>query len=205
MSKTLTPPSSTRLERVAARVCAALGEVRVPLRQLWDPYNCPVDLLPYLAWAFSVDRWDENWPQTTKRKAIADAFYLHRYKGTTGAMRRAVEPFGYFIRVNEWWNIDTDPGTFTLDIGVEDEGISEETYQELERLIADVKPCSRQMLGMSLHLQTTGPVYVGASAYLGDTLTVYPYFPETISVGGAEYVGSAIHLIDTVEISPSGN
>jgi Bacteriophage P2-related tail formation protein len=58
---------------------------------------------------------------------------------------------------------------------------------------------------MSLHLQTTGPVYVGASAYLGDTLTVYPYFPETISVGGAEYVGSAIHLIDTVEISPSGN
>ena len=140
MSKTLTPPSSTRLERVAARACASLGEVRVPLRQLWDPYTCPVDLLPYLAWAFSVDRWDENWPQTTKRKAIADAFYLHRYKGTTGAMRRVVEPFGYFIRVNEWWNIDTDPGTFTLDIGVEEEGISEETYQELERLIADVKP-----------------------------------------------------------------
>lgn len=205
MSKTLTPPSSTRLERVAARACASLGEVRVPLRQLWDPYTCPVDLLPYLAWAFSVDRWDENWPQTTKRKAIADAFYLHRYKGTTGAMRRVVEPFGYFIRVNEWWNIDTDPGTFTLDIGVEEEGISEETYQELERLIADVKPCSRHMLGMSLHLQTTDPLYVGASAYLGDTLTVYPYFPETISVGGAEYVGSAIHLIDTVEISPSGN
>ena len=82
---------------------------------------------------------------------------------------------------------------------------AKETYQELERLIADVKPCSRHMLGMSLHLQTTGPLYVGASAYLGDTLTVYPYFPETISVGGAEYVGSAIHLIDTVEISPSGN
>ncbi|MBA7950962.1 phage tail protein I [Citrobacter freundii] len=205
MSNDLLPPSASRMERVAARVCASLGEVPVPLRQLWNPWTCRADLLPYLAWAFSVDCWDEAWPINTKRKAVADAFYLHRYKGTTGAMRRVVEPFGYFIRVNEWWNIDTDPGTFTLDIGVEEEGISEETYQELERLIADVKPCSRHMLGMSLHLQTTGPLYVGASAYLGDTLTVYPYFPETISVGGAEYVGSAIHLIDTVEISPSGN
>ncbi|MDU2883441.1 MAG: phage tail protein I, partial [Enterobacter sp.] len=171
------------------------------LRQLWNPWTCRADLLPYLAWAFSVDRWDEAWPISTKRKAVADAFYLHKYKGTTGAMRRVVEPFGFFIRVNEWWNIDTAPGTFTLDIGVEDQGISEETYQELERLIADVKPCSRHMLGMSLHLQTTGDLYIGAGSYSGDTLTVYPYFPETIAVGGDDYTGAAIHLIDTVEIA----
>ena len=137
MSNDLLPPSASRMERVAARVCASLGEVPVPLRQLWNPWTCRADLLPYLAWAFSVDRWDEAWPINTKRKAVADAFYLHKYKGTTGAMRRVVEPFGFFIRVNEWWNIDTAPGTFTLDIGVEDQGISEETYQELERLIAD--------------------------------------------------------------------
>ena len=37
--------------------------------------------------------------------------------------------------------------------------------------------------------------------YIGDTLTVYPYFPETISVGGADYTGAAVHLIDTVEIA----
>ncbi|WP_286104321.1 phage tail protein I, partial [Escherichia coli] len=23
--------------------------------------------LPWLAWAFSVDRWDEKWPEATKR------------------------------------------------------------------------------------------------------------------------------------------
>ena len=107
MSNDLLPPSASRMERVAARVCASLGEVPVPLRQLWNPWTCRADLLPYLAWAFSVDRWDEAWPINTKRKAVADAFYLHKYKGTTGAMRRVVEPFGFFIRVNEWWNIDT--------------------------------------------------------------------------------------------------
>lgn len=201
MNKTLLPPSASHLERIAARVCATLGEVQVPLRKLWDPHTCPVDLLPYLAWAFSVDRWSEYWPEATKRKAISDAYYLHRYKGTTGAVRRVVEPFGYLIRVNDWWNIDTAPGTFTLDIGIEEEGISEETHVELERLIADVKPCSRHMLGLSLHLQTSGSFYVGGSAYLGDTLTVYPYYPETLLVSGTDYVGSAIHLTDTMEIT----
>ena len=90
MSNDLLPPSASRMERVAARVCASLGEVPVPLRQLWNPWTCRADLLPYLAWAFSVDRWDEAWPISTKRKAVADAFYLHKHKGTTSAVRRVV-------------------------------------------------------------------------------------------------------------------
>lgn len=202
MSNDLLPPSASRMERVAARVCASLGEVPVPLRQLWNPWTCRADLLPYLAWAFSVDRWDEAWPINTKRKAVADAFYLHKYKGTTGAMRRVVEPFGFFIRVNEWWNIDTAPGTFTLDIGVEDQGITEDTYLELERLISDAKPCSRHMIGMSINLQTSGPYWVGAASYLGEEITIYPYINETIISGGTVHEGGAVHVIDTMRVNP---
>ncbi|HBV1483194.1 phage tail protein I [Escherichia coli] len=202
MSNDLLPPSASRMERVAARVCASLGEVPVPLRQLWNPWTCRADLLPYLAWAFSVDRWDEAWPINTKRKAVADAFYLHKYKGTTGAMRRVVEPFGFFIRVNEWWNIDTAPGTFTLDIGVQDQGITEDTYLELERLISDAKPCSRHMIGMSINLQTSGPHWVGAASYLGEEITIYPYINETIISGGTAHEGGAVHVIDTMRVNP---
>lgn len=202
MSNDLLPPSASRMERVAARVCASLGEVPVPLRQLWNPWTCRADLLPYLAWAFSVDRWDEAWPISTKRKAVADAFYLHKYKGTTGAMRRVVEPFGFFIRVNEWWNIDTAPGTFTLDIGVQDQGITEDTYLELERLISDAKPCSRHMIGMSINLQTSGPHWVGAASYLGEEITIYPYINETIISGGTAHEGGAVHVIDTMRVNP---
>ena len=202
MSNDLLPPSASRMERVAARVCASLGEVPVPLRQLWNPWTCRADLLPYLAWAFSVDRWDEAWPINTKRKAVADAFYLHKYKGTTGAMRRVVEPFGFSIRVNEWWNIDTAPGTFTLDIGVQDQGITEDTYLELERLISDAKPCSRHMIGMSINLQTSGPHWVGAASYLGEEITIYPYINETIISGGTAHEGGAVHVIDTMRVNP---
>ncbi|WP_127960157.1 phage tail protein I [Serratia microhaemolytica] len=201
MHSELLPPNATQLERVAARVAASLGEVPVPLRQLWSPLSCRVELLPYLAWAFSVDRWDEKWPEATKRQAIADAFYLHRYKGTTGALRRVVEPFGFFLRINEWWQIDSAPGTFTLEIGVQEQGINEESYLELERLIDSVKPCSRHLLRLSLQLQTSGHFYSGGACYCGDTLTTYPYFAEAIAVDGNGYAGAALHLIDTLEVA----
>jgi len=200
MNNTILPPSSTRLERIAARVCASLGEIPIPLRQLWNPWTCRADLLPYLAWAFSVDRWDENWPVDTKRQAVADAFYLHKFKGTTGAIRRVVKPFGYLIKVHEWWNIDTVPGSFTIDIGVQDQGISDATYRELERLIAGVKPCSRHLLAMNLHLQTTGAFYMNAASYSGDTVTVYPYFSGVLSVGGEMKTAAATYAFDTMEI-----
>jgi len=42
----LLPPSATPLERYAAAALAALGQLRVPLRDLWNPMTCPIDLLP---------------------------------------------------------------------------------------------------------------------------------------------------------------
>ncbi len=81
-------------------------------------------------------------------------------------MRRVVEPFGFLNRIIEWWQTGETPGTFRLDIGVQDQGITEDTYLELERLISDAKPCSRHMIGMSINLQTSGPHWVEPPAIL---------------------------------------
>ncbi|WP_232695865.1 phage tail protein I [Yersinia kristensenii] len=70
---------------------AEITRVPVPLRTLWDPWQCPVTLLPYLAWALSVDRWDFNWSEATKRHVIASSFFIHQHKGTISALRRAVD------------------------------------------------------------------------------------------------------------------
>jgi len=198
---TLLPPGSSALERRLAEACGDMADLDVPLRQLWDPETCPVSFLPYLAWARSVDRWDESWPELVKRQVVKDSFYVHQHKGTIGAVRRVVEPFGFLIRVVEWWKTNEAPGTFRLDIGVQEQGITEETYQELERLIDDAKPRSRHLIGMSINLQTAGSSFVGAGAYLGDSLTVYPYLPESIVVAGESYAGNAIHFIDTMKVS----
>ncbi|WP_407321490.1 phage tail protein I [Dickeya ananatis] len=196
----LLPPGSSTLEHVVATTGASVENVPIPLRQIWNPDTCPVELLPYLAWTWSVDRWDESWSEAVKRKVIKDAFFIHRHKGTIGALRRVVEPLGYLIRIKEWWQTGDVPGTFRLDIGIQESGITEESFQELERLIADAKPVSRQMLGLNINLDTQGTVSLGASSYSGDELTIYPYFPETISISGEEFTGGAIHLIDDLNV-----
>lgn len=70
----LLPPGSTPLERRLAQTCSGISDLQVPLRDLWNPATCPVSFLPYLAWAFSVDRWDESWTESVKRQVVKDAF-----------------------------------------------------------------------------------------------------------------------------------
>lgn len=201
MNDRLLPSGSTQLEVAAAQALAQIGRLKVPLRELWDPQTCPLTLLPYLAWAFSVDRWDENWTESAKRSAVRAAWFVHKHKGTVGALRRVVEPLGYLIRITEWWQTHDNPGTFQLDVGVLETGITEEMYLELERLIADAKPCSRHLIGLSINLDVTGDFYIAAAAYDGEELTVYPYIPETITASGAGFTGSAIHLIDNLRVN----
>ncbi|MBB9526862.1 phage tail protein I, partial [Escherichia coli] len=114
-----------------------------------------------LAWAFSVDRWDEKWPEATKRAVIRDAYFIHCHKGTIGAIRRVVEPLGYLINVTEWWETSDPPGTFRLDIGVLESGITEAMYQEMERLIADAKPASRHLIGLNITRDIPGYLFAG--------------------------------------------
>ena len=168
----LLPLSSTQLERA---IEAALAETtEIPLRTLYNPDTCPAHLLPWLAWTWSVDRWDSGWTEAVKRSAIRSAFYVHAHKGTIGAVRRVVEPLGYVINVTEWWETSDPPGTFRLDIGVLESGITEEMYFEMERLIADAKPASRHLIGLNIIQDIPGHMYVGGVVYDGDIITVYP-------------------------------
>jgi len=201
MSDRLLPSGSSVLEVAAAKSCATIEAIPAPLRRLWNPQTCPAELLPYLAWAWSVDRWDAGWSESTKRAVVSASQYVHKHKGTLGSIRRVVEPLGYLIRIVEWWKTGGEPGTFRLDVGVLDTGITEEMYNELERLIADAKPCSRHLIGLSINLDASGALPVAAACYSGDELTVYPYTPELISVGGPGYSGAAVHLIDLTEVS----
>ncbi|CAI0730920.1 phage tail protein I [Serratia entomophila] len=170
----LLPPGSSSLERRAAEACATVSDLVVPLRDLWNPEQCPVAFLPYLAWAFSVDRWDEKWPETEKRKAVKDAFYIHRRKGTVAAIRRVIENMGYSMSIEEWWQVADPAGTFRLVIDVNDIGITDALVNELERLIGDAKPASRHIAGISIATRSMGIITIGAAVTDGDIITVYP-------------------------------
>lgn len=205
MSIALLPSNNTQLERLAAQALAQIERVPVPIRDLLSPARCPVELLPYLAWAFSVDRWESSWSEATKRQVIASAYYVHAHKGTIGALRRVVEPLGYLLRVTEWWQEKPEgvPGTFRLDIGVLESGITEEMFESLTLLIDDAKPVSRHLTGLAIVLETRGRTFIGATALHGDTTTVYPYEPGPIEVSTPAILqGGAAHIIDIMSVYP---
>lgn len=198
----LLPGNSTPLERQAAQALAQIQRVPIPLRTLYNPDLCPLPLLPYLAWAFSVDRWDSKWTEAAKRAACHAAYYVHSRKGTIGSLRRVVEPLGYLIDVVEWWQ--TEPvgprATFALKIGVLDTGITEEMYQELERLIDDAKPVTRHLTGLAISLETQGNLDIAVSVYEGDEIDVYPPVMRDIEVTGSFGVVGREHTIDTLDV-----
>ncbi|AMT88899.1 MULTISPECIES: phage tail protein I [Pseudomonas] len=198
--KSLLPLNSTQLER--AMEAAFFEQTIVPLRDLYNPDTCPAHLLPHLAWAWSVDRWDYRWPEATKRAAIKASFYIHKHKGTIGAIRRVVEPLGYLIEIVEWFKTVPEgvPGTFALKIGVLDTGITEEMYQELERLIDDAKPVTRHMIGLAISLETQGNLSVGVTLYDGDELDIYPPEMQDIEITGSFGVVGREHSIDIMDI-----
>lgn len=199
--QSLLPLNRTPLER--ALEGAAADDLKVGLRSLYNPDTCPVHLLYQLAWAWSVDRWDDSWSEATKRSVIRSAFFVHAHKGTLGALKRVVEPFGYLIEVEEWWQAEPSgvPGTFALKIGVTDAGISEQTYYELTSQIDDARPVSRHMIGLAISLESRGAAYFGFLLQDGDELDIYPPAPPDVEVRGSIGRGGREHSIDTLDIA----
>lgn len=160
--------------RSAEAGTAKLSGITVAIRTLWTPTVCPVDLLPYLAWALSVDRWDKNWPAERKIAAIQRSYWLHRRKGTRAAVRRVIEDMGFSATFAEWFDVGDEPGTFRLQVDVNEVGLTPKTLDELDRLIGDAKPVSRHLSRLDVISRTSGSIYMGAALYTGDIVTIYP-------------------------------
>lgn len=100
----LLPPNSTATERAIEGATERGSGMAVPVDTLWNPATCPAPLLPWLAWALSVDIWDSQWSEARQRAVIAASVEVHRRKGTLGSIRRALEAAGYGTAiVRETW------------------------------------------------------------------------------------------------------
>ncbi|SHE79272.1 phage tail protein, P2 protein I family [Loktanella atrilutea] len=91
----LTPPNATELEEAFDALAERRLELAAPVNTLVDPTSVPARFLPWLAWSFSVDTWDDQWTEEEKRSVIVASIFVHRRKGTIGAIRRAIIAAGY--------------------------------------------------------------------------------------------------------------
>lgn len=179
-STSLLPPNASALERAVEAACAAIGDIPVPLATLWDPWACPAPLLPWLAWAFSVDSWDASWSERTKRQVIDASYWVHKHKGTVGSIRRALIAAGFDQpRILDGLGGQRYDGKTTHDgryfYGWElawalyrvvlDKPIRNDQAVTLRAILADTAPARSELL--SLEFQTVANLYDGRSSYDG--------------------------------------
>ncbi|HHG3093095.1 TPA: phage tail protein I [Vibrio parahaemolyticus] len=202
--KSLLPPNaSNRLKAIEEAITPFLP---VPNKTLWDPWNCPVDLLPWLASAMQVEDWDSNWPEETKRRSIAYSFLIHKHKGTRYAVDTALTSFGFdSVKLIEWFE-DTEgklePGEFLVKVSVEQSGIDENLHAQLINKINRVKNVRSHLKVVELELSSRGEFYFGSNSFSGETTEIRPWEIEEIKVTDTCLFGSSLQGADIVAIYP---
>ena len=103
-STNLLPANATAFEVELAHLSGYLSEIDpTVVETIWDAWRCPARLLPWLAWALSVDVWEDDWSEIVKRQAIADSPYYHRIKGTKRAVLSALSLSSRPATITEWF------------------------------------------------------------------------------------------------------
>ncbi|BBQ50125.1 phage tail protein I [Acinetobacter pittii] len=173
----LLPPNMTPFEKKIVQTTAKSTELNTNLSSLIRVDDAPTDFLSILAWQFSVDRWQDDWPDEVKRAQIKNSIKVHTYKGTNFALRSIVESFGYSLTIHEWWQESpmNEPGTFQITIETNGRALTEKTSKTLVELLQDAKPLTRELKGIEINvINVQGETNVACGCYGGDDVTIYP-------------------------------
>ncbi|HWL51347.1 MAG TPA: phage tail protein I [Chthoniobacteraceae bacterium] len=195
----LTPPNWTLQERALAASTARATVVPVRVREVWSPQTCPLDLLPWLAWALHVDSWDAAWPEQIKRNVVAASIEIHRRKGTIGALKRALQAVGYEVHIDEATGV---PYTFRLQVDVTGGGGSEELYSRVEKIALENKNVRSHLLGVDALMKAEGNAYVSSAVVTGEDTSVYPLLVRELSAMPGLYVAAVEHTQDFLRVFP---
>jgi phage tail P2-like protein len=198
----LLPANSTTLEQELSRLSVPLDRLDAEvLATIWDAWRCPAVLLPWLAWALSVDHWDADWDEVRKRQSIADSPAYHRRKGTVSAVETAVSLSGYPYQISEWWQRVPAGrrGTAIIHIDVPTERVVD-VFRRVWPLLMTSKPKSRPVflgVGEQAHMS----LHVGAGLLEETLITIQPYAYVGENAEGAVTLGAGLldETLTTIE------
>lgn len=95
--------SLSSLAEAVAEVLAEHGE-ETELAQIYTAIDSlPEAVLDILAEDYKIDWYNFDYPIQTKRNLVKTHWYIHRYMGTTGAVRKAIQAVYPNSDVEEWW------------------------------------------------------------------------------------------------------
>jgi phage tail P2-like protein len=170
--RTLLPPGSYREERAMEQAGTEqiLSLDTNMVRLVKNPDTCPAELLPWLAWEFAVDFWEDSWSEEEKRQVIKDAAYVHQHRGTAGAVRRSLGAVSLPTTVVEWWEDEPKKAPYTFRIEVySQQAIDEALYQRIRRQVDKAKNL-RSLLST---IDVIADLGANGMYYTGGAMTAY--------------------------------
>jgi phage tail P2-like protein len=169
----LLPINATTAELALEGATARVSDVPVLVRESWDPDICPAALLPWLAAAFSVDTWDPAWTEAQKRQTIKDSVFVHRHKGTIGAVRRALAALGLDVQVQEWFNQVPAgaPFTFRLLMTAGQVGFDQAAIARIQDIVAATKNLRSHLSEIAPQVVSSAPLTAASVACVGTEIT----------------------------------
>ena len=209
----LLPPSEAVLSRELARLSEMLDAINAtPIESIWNAQTCPAVLLPWLAWALSVDVWDDGWDEATKRRAIADSPRLHRIKGSRASVDAIMPLFGCRASVVEWW--ERSPplrrGTAVIRVFVtewlenDSPPITPQLIRKIRRALLVTKPKGRSFalqMGMGAQLKAGAAAALQGLAYQSANMAARPETGATAEAGAGAALTALTHVSAMMRIN----
>ncbi|MGI0118316.1 phage tail protein I [Zooshikella sp. RANM57] len=198
----LLPSNASPFERALEYSCARVSAIPARPDIIWKPDVCPEPILPWLAWALSVDEWDETWTPKIKRQVIKASIAVHLIKGTLGAVKKALGATGVDISIQEWFQYGGQPYTFKADVNLENDGITQKQYEHIRRLINRTKNI-RSHFDLTLYLTNKTQIPGVATTCLnGQTTFVRPYLTKAISNQFTSVIATGHQSVSCLTIAP---
>ncbi|MBC7953128.1 MAG: phage tail protein I [Rhodospirillaceae bacterium] len=182
----LLPANATWFESTMEQVLAArLTRLEVAadaLATLWNPWACPAEYLPWLAWELSVPYWRTEWPEEFKRTLIGDAPAINARRGFVDGIERGLSAIGLKMEITLWHEMEPAgiPGTFRAVLRAND-----------NRLLDRDSVTDAQAMVIATKRQSQHPEFWAAADIDGEmamapvaTVTVMPKLTGTTDLNG---------------------
>jgi len=149
IDQSLLPTNASNILIDLEKSYSKLSALEAKNKDVFNPNQAAENILPWIAWGFSIDAWDDNWSHETKREMINNTISLHKIKGTRKAVQKALEIIGIFAQIVEWWQTDPKMVVHTFDViaylndNIDKSSkiiIDSNTQKKLIGLINNVKP-----------------------------------------------------------------
>ncbi len=152
-NQSLLPPNASTLLRDLEEIFGDSFDLPTLNRYVVNPDLAPAHILPWLAWALSVDDWSDSWSEQIRRNVIKASVEVHRKKGTIGALKKALQAFNYEnVKVEEWFEYGADPYFFRVFFDVKEPGFDINILPQVQKVIENTKNARSHLESLRAYL-----------------------------------------------------